>query len=112
MTSRDAESALLDRCAQAADGCLQSAEDQREANVFRLASMILHSKYSRESSNLMQASERYFADHPSEKLDPAESVRNGWVFSLPRLRDMICNKLNEKKQYARKSHISHPNSPG
>jgi hypothetical protein len=42
---------------------------------------------------LIQASERYFAAHPDEKLAPAEVVGNGWIMNLPRLRDMLSRRL-------------------
>ena len=94
MTARDAESALLARCAVVARESAQSARDQREANVFRLAAMVVWSRFPGESLCLMQASERYFAARPDERLAPAEIVRKGWVLSLPRLRDMLSHRLH------------------
>lgn len=94
MTARDAESALLARCTAVARELAQSAQDQREANVFRLAAMVVQSRFPSESMRLMHASERYFDSHPSERLAPADVVRRGWVLSLPRLRDMLSHKLD------------------
>lgn len=94
MTARESESALLARCAAVARTLAQSARDQREANVFRLAAMVVQSRFPSESQYLMQASEHYFAAHPDEKLAAAEVVRNGWVSSLPRLRDMLSHRLH------------------
>ena len=96
MTARDAESALLARCFAVAREVAQSAQDQREANVFRLAAMVVQSRFPSESMCLMRASERYFASHPNEKLAPADVVRNGWVLSLPRLRDMLSYRLHRQ----------------
>lgn len=93
MTARDAESALLSRCSFAAREPEPSARDQREANVFRLAAMVVRSRFPQESAGLMQASERYFAVHPDERLASEEVVRRGWVLSLPRLRDMLSHRL-------------------
>jgi hypothetical protein len=93
MTVRDSESALLARCSAVAQEGAQSAQDQREANVFRLAAMVLRSRFPSESKCLMQASEQYLAVHPSERLAPADVVRKGWVLSLPRLRDMLSRRL-------------------
>jgi hypothetical protein len=93
VTARDAEAALLGRCFVVARELAESARDQREANVFRLAAMVVRSSFPSESARLMQASERYFASHPNERLAPAEVVRNGWVLSLPRLRDMLSHRL-------------------
>lgn len=93
MTARDNESALLARCSTAARELAQSAQDQREANVFRLAAMVVQSRFPGESKCLMRASEQYFAAHPDERLAPAEVVRRGWISSLPRLRDMLSHRL-------------------
>lgn len=94
MTARDVEAALLTRCAAVARGVAPTAQDQREANVFRLASMVVRSEFPRESNNLMLASEQYFSTHPNESLLPCEVVRSGWVTSLPRLRDMLSHRLS------------------
>lgn len=94
MTARDAESTLLARCSVVARELGQSAEDQREANVFRLAAMVVQSRFPSESVCLMQASERYFASHPNERLAPADVVRKGWVVNLPRLRDLLSRRLH------------------
>jgi hypothetical protein len=94
MTSRDLELTLLTRCAVAARQQAQVAQDQREANVFRLAAMVVQSRFPTESKYLMQASEQYFASHPNEKLTPAELVTKGWVLSLPRLRDLLSRQLS------------------
>lgn len=93
MNTRDAESALLTRCAAVAREVAQPAQDQCEANVFRLAAMVIQSRFPRESKSLMRASEQYFAVHPNERLAPADVVRNGWVLSLPRLRNMLSHRL-------------------
>ncbi|WP_455289289.1 hypothetical protein [Cupriavidus necator] len=62
MTSRDEESALLERCTAAARGRLAEAGNQREANVFRLAAMVLSPNLPVESRRLMAASERAEAE--------------------------------------------------
>lgn len=93
MATRNDESALLARCSAVAREVAQSAQDQREANVFRLAAMVVQSRFPRESMCLMQASERYFDSHPNERLAPADVVRKGWVSNLPRLRDMLSHRL-------------------
>ncbi|MBV2234582.1 MAG: hypothetical protein KUL75_03445 [Sterolibacterium sp.] len=93
MTAREVESALLARCSAVARETTQVAQDQREANVFQLAAMVVRSQFPAESKCLAQASERYFASHPTEQLASAEIVRRGWVMSLPRFRDMLSRKL-------------------
>lgn len=89
MNARDAEFALLARCAAVARADAQTALDQREANVFRVAAMVMQFRFPGESGNLMRASERYFSRYPDERLESADVVRKGWVLSLPRFRDML-----------------------
>jgi hypothetical protein len=73
---------------------VHTAQDQREANVFQIAAMVVRSRFPRESTNLMRASEQYFATHANERLAPGDVVRQGWISSLPRLRDMLTHQLH------------------
>ena len=88
-TSRDAEAALLARCCAAARGDAAAARNQCEANAFRVAAMLMHTRFPSESARLMQAGERYLAAHPGDLLEAAEVLRRGWTPALPRLRDML-----------------------
>lgn len=94
MTARDAEAAMLYRCAVVARYREQCARNQREANVFGLAASVIRSRFPAESSFLFRASQEYFEAHPDERLTAAEVVGRGWVVSLPRLRDMLCRRLS------------------
>jgi len=69
------------------------AEDFREANVFRVAAMIVGQRHRAEAARLMRASNEYFARRPDEQLPPAEVVRQGLISSLPRLRELLDAKL-------------------
>ena len=93
MTARDIEAAILTRCTAVAMETALTAQDQREANVFQTAAMVVRSQFPRESLSLMRASEQYFATHPNERLAPVDVVRHGWITSLPRLRDMLTHQL-------------------
>ena len=55
ITSRDAEEFLLDRCAQAACGGGEIAQNQMEANVFRVASMIIGPQFPIASERLLES---------------------------------------------------------
>ncbi|OJU90284.1 MAG: hypothetical protein BGO13_02820 [Burkholderiales bacterium 66-5] len=92
-TARDLEAALLQRCAAVVQGQTAPAADQREANVFRLAAMLVRPRFPAASAQLWQASERYFATHPGDRLEAAELVRRGWVLGLPRWRDLLDQQL-------------------
>jgi|GEM_PF-317355 transcriptional regulator with XRE-family HTH domain len=95
MNSREAEGRLLARCAETARSTSATAETQQEANVYRVAAMLLRSKFPQESAHLMDACNLYFGSHPNEQLTAEEVVRKGWVFSLPRLRDMLAVRLQQ-----------------
>lgn len=99
MTARELESVLLTRCTAVAQGTAPSAptaQDQREANVFRLAAVVVQSQFPHESKRLMQASEQYFSVHPDDRLLSGAVVKNGWVLGLPRLRDMLTRRLTHR----------------
>ncbi len=66
---------MLDRCAAAAVGELDAASDQREANIFRLAALVLGPRFDAENRRLMLASERYFKEHPADVVPSVEVVR-------------------------------------
>jgi hypothetical protein len=93
MNTREAENNMLMRCHMAARDASVAAQDQQEANVFRLAAMVIQSCFPDESAKLMDASDAYFSCHPNDRLPAVEVVRKGLVFSLPRLRDMLSLKL-------------------
>lgn len=62
--------------------------------MFRLAGSVLRSRLPAESARLKAASAAFFAQHPDEQLPAAEVVRRGLVVSMPRLRDMLSQKLH------------------
>lgn len=94
MTARDLESFMLAQCAKVAQGKAHVAQNQREANVFRVASMVMSPRMPTEAVLLRHTSEDYFSTHPGEQLPAAEVVRRGWVVSMPRLRDMLSLTLS------------------
>jgi len=95
VTARETEDDMLMHCAAAARSLTLAAQNQRDANVFRVAAMVVQSRLRREANRLMQVSEDYFLEHPADRLPAVAVVRNGWVFSLPRLRDMLSLKLSK-----------------
>lgn len=106
MRFRDVEEALFTRCAAVAQAADASAQDKREANVFRLAAMVLYSSFPCEAERLMAASDRYFAMHPAEQLDAVEVIRHGWVVSLPRLRDRLSLRLRARPRQSGSERIA------
>jgi hypothetical protein len=97
-TARERESQMLARCADVARGGMDDVRGPEEANVFRVAAMVVQSSYPHESASLRDASDRYFVRHPDDRVVAAEVVRKGWVVSLPRLRDMLSVQLSRLQE--------------
>lgn len=96
MNPRAREAAMIERCSLIArtDGLTSSARDGREANVFRVAAMVIQSRFPAESKALMACADRYFKAHPDALTPAADVVRKRDVISLPRLRDLLTRKLS------------------
>ena len=90
---RDQEDHLLDKCVAVSLGQLDSAVDAHEANVFRVAGMVLQSSHPMEAAALTKVAKAYFEDNPLDLVQSAQVVRNRWVTSLPRLRDFLIVKF-------------------
>ena len=88
-TARDIERAILARCLQIATTPGDAPRDQAEANVCRLAGMIVDGRYPEAGKRLSDAATAYFADHPEQQVPSAEVVRRGWIINAPRLRDRL-----------------------
>jgi hypothetical protein len=94
VTARSTEAELLRRCRDAAIGDRFSADDVIDANVFRLAAMLLRSNFPDEAARLSQLSEAYFRMRPDDRLAAEEVIHRGWLFSLPRTRQILTSELN------------------
>lgn len=93
MDAREAEQRLLARLADLARGVGDSAEDEREANLIRLASLILGHDHVLASERLAHVSNAYFCDHPGSEVAAEQVIANGWLGSLPRLRTQLLRAL-------------------
>jgi hypothetical protein len=95
LNPRDREDALLKRCVEVARSkdVAANAVNGREANVFRVAAMVIQSRFPTESQALMDCATRHFEMHPDDLRPAAEVVRNGDVISLPRLRDSLTREF-------------------
>jgi len=91
--SRALEVRLVERCALVGLGVSATADDRKEANVFRVAAMVVGSRHPLAAGNLRRASTRFFGDRPTDELPADEVVRQGWVTSLPRLRQLLEARL-------------------
>ena len=88
-SARDTEQVMLERCRQIATMPGDAPRDQAEANVCRLAGMIVSIRYPEAGARLFGASTAYFADHPEQQVASAEVVRRGWIINAPRLHDRL-----------------------
>ena len=95
MDSRQAESDLLARCCIAARDSNIPARDAREANVFRVAAMLIRMSLPQEADRLRQSSDRYFEAHIGNAVESPDVVRAGWVLGLPRFRDLLLRRLRK-----------------
>lgn len=92
--AREAEAELMNRCILAAHGEIRVADNARDANVFRVAAMVLPEGLGAQSRRLAAAAQAFFDSAPAEELDSGEVVRRGWVISLPRLRQTLASLLD------------------
>lgn len=99
--ARDNEDAMLECCALIATAALETPRTQAEANVCSVAGMILSRNLHEAGHRLTQAAAAYFAAHPAELLESAETVRRGWIIGLPRFRNRLERMLRETADDAR-----------
>lgn len=93
MLAREREAALLARCTVAALPGQLPAADAREANVFRVAAILVRTHFPQQANRLRHSSECYFLQHPDARLAAEQVVGQGWVPALPRFRDLLCQSL-------------------
>ena len=91
--AREAEEVLLTVCLEVAQGVREMPCSAQQANVMRVAAMVIGRSFPASQKRLSAAAARYFGAHPGEEVESAEIVRRGWVSNLPRLRDRLEHKL-------------------
>lgn len=96
MSARDDEQKLLERCEAITKNRETTIQNLQEANVMRLAGMVIRTDNPEASACLLQASELYFRAHPADQLSAEEVIRKGWVISLPRLRNRLGRQLRQE----------------
>lgn len=92
-TARQVEAELITYCARVARGASVAVQDRREANVLAVAARVLSRRFPAEIAQLDAVSERYLRAHEDERVSAAATVRNGWIVSLPRLRELLTFEL-------------------
>ncbi|MDO4681410.1 MAG: hypothetical protein Q4B17_01285 [Lautropia sp.] len=98
--ARDIEEQMLALCVGAAKGKIDSFSSpgaQREANVLRIAAMILPHRFPEETERIWKVVDSWFDQHPDDLLEAGEVVRRGWLISLPRFRDALELALERAK---------------
>ncbi len=89
----EAEEVMLTSCLEVAQGVREMPCSAQQANVMRIAAMVIGRSFPVSQKRLSEAAARYFEAHPGEDVETAEVVRRGWVATLPRLRDRLEHKL-------------------
>lgn len=95
-SSRDLESESLKLCADLALGRTSAVRSASEANLARLAGSVLRSRLPAESARLKSAAESFFQANPGTRVSFDEAFSRGWVTALPRLRDMLTERLRQQ----------------
>ena len=90
---REAEEVMLMSCLEVAQGVRAMPCSAQQANVMRVAAMVIGKSFPVSHKRLSAAAARDFEAHPGDKVESAEVVRLGWVSTLPRLRDRLEHKL-------------------
>ena len=90
---REAEEVMLMSCLEVAQGVRAMPCSAQQANIMRVAAMVIGKSFPVSHKRLSAAAARYFEAHPGDKVESAEVVRLGWVSTLPRLRDRLEHKL-------------------
>lgn len=99
MTSaRQAETELIAYCARVARGAAHDVTDPRQANVLAVAARVLSRRFLAEIAHLDTASERYLRTHEHERVSTAAAIRNGWIVSLPRLRELLTREIEARRR--------------
>ena len=91
--ARKAEADLIAYCARVAQGATAAVKDRREANVLAVAARVLGRRFPAEVAHLDAVSEGYLSAHEDERLSAAAAVHNGWIVSLPWLRERLTREL-------------------
>ncbi len=95
--ARQVEGAWLRLCVSAARPAVTSqpmiAQDERQANVLRVAGLVVQSRFPQEAKRMLAVGNAYFSAYPQRQLHASEVIRRGWVTNLPRLRDMLSRSL-------------------
>ena len=94
---REAEEVMLMSCLEVAQGVRAMPCSAQQANVMRVAAMVIGRSFPASQKRLSAAAARYFEAQPGEEVESAEIVRRGWVSNLPRL----CDRLERKLRMAR-----------
>lgn len=82
--SRDREAALIDSCVKTGSGQSIPAENRFIAGVYNLSSLLLASRDSIASKNLLIESKRYFSDNPSQIISVEKVVASSALIGLSR----------------------------
>lgn len=89
------EASLVRQCLDVATTSSLTEEPTcQQAQIFRLAAMLLRSSHPEAALNLQQAYDVHLLKHACIPLPPDAAIKQGWVLGLARFRDTLCRQLN------------------
>ena len=93
MNARDTEADLLSRCVRISRGEVESLDDERVANVVRVAAILARPRNPAAADRLREAADAYFARNPDSRRSADELIRLEWLISFPRFREQLDARL-------------------
>ena len=96
---RDKEEILLSLFVRVAAGEITSVNSPIEANIFRVSGSVILNNYPLEAQRFSTVAKEYFISFPEHCLHASQIVRNEWIISYPRLKDMLIQKINNFNYY-------------
>lgn len=99
LTARDKERLIITRCVSVAEKGTSSvqniAENEYEAHMFRLASILIEQVLKTESEHLKFASDHYFMCHPNvQQLKSSDFIQKKWIVDFSRFKTLLIDTLS------------------
>ena len=83
-------------CLDGAASALAHKPTCQQAQVFRLAAMLLRGSHPEASRNLTRAFDVHQREHGCAPQTPETAIEQGWIIGLARLRDTLSRQLTSE----------------
>lgn len=91
------EASLIRLCLEGAALELADKLTCEQAQIFRLAAMLLHGSHPKASRNLKRAFDAHQREHGCAPQPPETAIEQGWIIGLARFRDTLSRELTGEK---------------